>query len=95
MNSTPHSSRTAFPYTLRTTTGALVLGLCATLLSPLAATAAPAPSPGDAAGAEWAESAYRGGVDVVEDPDEDQDVIDGRVFEDTDRDSAQDPGERG
>jgi hypothetical protein len=73
----------------------VVLGLCATLLSPLAATAAPAPSPGDAAGAEWAESAYRGGVDVVEGPDEDQDVIDGTVFEDTDRDSAQDPGERG
>lgn len=92
MNPTPRSFRTASARPIRTTTGAVVLGLCAGLLTPVAATAAPA---GDGPGTDWAASAYRGGVDVVEGTDEDQQVLDGTVFDDKDRDSVQDRGERG
>ncbi|MCD1144597.1 calcineurin-like phosphoesterase C-terminal domain-containing protein [Kocuria sp. LUK] len=68
--------------------------MCAALLAPVAATAAPA-DPAGKSGADWAETAYRGGVDVVEGTDEDQQVLDGTVFDDRDRDSVQDRGERG
>ncbi|WP_374229641.1 calcineurin-like phosphoesterase C-terminal domain-containing protein [Kocuria sp. LUK] len=94
MNTTPHLFRPAPVRPLRTTTGAAVLGLCAALLAPVAATAAPA-DPAGKSGADWAETAYRGGVDVVEGTDEDQQVLDGTVFDDRDRDSVQDRGERG
>ncbi|HEX2175950.1 MAG TPA: calcineurin-like phosphoesterase family protein [Nocardioidaceae bacterium] len=43
----------------------------------------------------WNEVTYRGGVHVVEGPDQDQKTIDGTVFVDADRDSVQDPSERG
>jgi hypothetical protein len=49
----------------------------------------------DEPGTAWAETAYRGGVDVVEGPDEDQQTLDGTVFADKDRDSVQDVNEQG
>jgi hypothetical protein len=62
-----------------------------------AAAAAPAPGPGDAdaSGAEWAATAYRGGVDVVEGADDNQEVLDGTVFVDKNQNSVQDRTERG
>ncbi len=66
---------------------ALAVAACGTLLVP-AATAASGAEP-------WAETAYRGGVDVVEGPDENQQVLDGVVFEDKDRDSVRDTNEQG
>lgn len=73
------------------------------LLWPVAAIAAPggltpaAPPAADPAAAPGAAAApsYHGEVEVVPGPDEDQQVLDGTVFVDRDRDSAQDRGERG
>lgn len=99
--SSSHSSTDArASRSFRLTSSAAALAVCGVLLAPTAvAVAAPGAGGGGAAGgpatADWAESAYRGGVHVVPGPDENQDVIDGVVFEDRDRDSAQDPNERG
>ncbi|NKX55559.1 phosphoesterase [Arthrobacter sp. E918] len=71
--------------------GTLALIFSGALLAP-AATAAPDSAP---AGSGWAATAYRGSVDVVEGPDEDQQTIDGTVFVDKDRDSVQDRNEPG
>ncbi|MFH5824512.1 calcineurin-like phosphoesterase C-terminal domain-containing protein [Georgenia sp. AZ-5] len=76
----------------RLTATALALAASGALLVPAAATAAPGGSP---EGTPWAETAYRGGVDVVKGPDENQEILDGTVFVDKDKDSVQDPNEQG
>nr|WP_205834462.1 calcineurin-like phosphoesterase family protein [Arthrobacter sp. SF27] len=73
------------------TAGTVALIFCGVLLSP-AATAAPDSAPADTG---WAANAYRGGVEVVEGPDADQETLDGSVFDDKNRNSVQDNGERG
>lgn len=89
------------------TTGALAFCLAAAI----PATAAPAQSPSSPAPSTrapspraestlpsqggWDASAYRGDVDVVPGPDEDQQTLDGVVFDDRNRNSEQDRGERG
>ncbi|HEX2245931.1 MAG TPA: calcineurin-like phosphoesterase family protein [Arthrobacter sp.] len=88
-NTTPSASRSARP--LRLTAGTLALIFGGVVLSP-AATAAPENAPADTG---WAASAYRGSVDVVEGPDADQETIDGSVFDDKNKNSVQDNGERG
>ncbi len=75
----------------RRTAGVLALAVSGPLLVHSATFAAP----GDGPGAVWAQDAYRGGVHVVDGPDEDQATLDGSVFVDRDRDSLQDPIERG
>ncbi|GAB3520936.1 calcineurin-like phosphoesterase C-terminal domain-containing protein [Arthrobacter monumenti] len=85
----PSRARSARPIYL--TAGTLALTFAATLLAP-AATAQPETAPADG---DWPATAYRGGVDVVEGPDDDQQTLDGTVFDDKDRDSVQDPNERG
>ncbi|WP_277453550.1 calcineurin-like phosphoesterase family protein [Janibacter sp. DB-40] len=61
-----------------------------------APTATAAPSlPSQEGGSSWAETAYRGEVEVVDGTDEDQNVLDGVVFDDRNRNSSQDRGERG
>ncbi|WP_230684761.1 calcineurin-like phosphoesterase C-terminal domain-containing protein [Cellulomonas sp. JZ18] len=50
---------------------------------------------GDRPGHSWDRTAYRGDVHVVPGPDEDQGVVDGTVFDDRNRNSRQDRGERG
>jgi calcineurin-like phosphoesterase family protein len=72
------------------TTGALALAVCGVVMPP-----ATADSDRDRTPVEWAERAYRGGVDVVAGPDESPDVVDGYVFVDKDQDSVKDAGERG
>ncbi|MCK0117117.1 calcineurin-like phosphoesterase C-terminal domain-containing protein [Isoptericola sp. S6320L] len=73
---------------LGVTGGGLALVLSGALLP--SASAAPG---GD--GSSWAESAYRGSVDVVAGTDEDQQTIDGVVFVDKNQNSVQDRDERG
>ena len=70
-------------------TGALALLATSVMVGP-AATAAPAPHEAD-----WASSAYRGGVDVVNAPATNQQTLDGTVFDDKNRNSNQEPGEPG
>ncbi|WP_346768945.1 calcineurin-like phosphoesterase family protein [Crystallibacter degradans] len=88
-NTTPSTSPSARPIAL--TAGTVALIFCGVLLSP-AATAAPDSAPADTG---WAANAYRGGVEVVEGPDADQETLDGSVFDDKNRNSVQDNGERG
>lgn len=72
------------------------LALTATTLAVIAAASLLNPAAGNAAEAtDWPATAYRGSVNVVEGPDEDQHVIDGIAFVDEDQDSVQDGGERG
>ncbi len=75
----------------RLTATAVALAVGGACLVPVAASAAP-DAPSDPS---WAETAYRGGVDVVPGPDEDQDTLDGTVFVDKDQDSVQDRNEPG
>ena len=76
---------------VRRAAGLVALALAGPLLVQGTAAAAPGgPSPAD-----WDATAYRGSVHVVPGPDEDQSTLDGTVFDDRDRDSVQDPGERG
>lgn len=75
------------------TTGTLALCLTAALAAPTA-TAAPS-LPSQEGGSSWAETAYRGEVEVVDGTDEDQDLLDGVVFDDRNRNSTRDRGERG
>ncbi|WP_237565303.1 calcineurin-like phosphoesterase C-terminal domain-containing protein [Ornithinimicrobium cavernae] len=72
-------------------TGVAAVGLTGFLLAPVAGAAGPQPGPD----ADWASTAYRGSVQVVPGPDEDQETIDGVVFVDRDRDSVQGTDERG
>ncbi|WP_139005907.1 calcineurin-like phosphoesterase C-terminal domain-containing protein [Arthrobacter crystallopoietes] len=86
---TPSKSSSAKPLALTAGTLALIFGGVA--LSP-AATAAPENAPADTG---WSAGAYRGSVEVVEGPDADQETIDGSVFDDQNKNSVQDNGERG
>ena len=86
---TPSKSSSARPLALTAGTLALIFGGVA--LSP-AATAAPENAPADTG---WSAGAYRGSVEVVEGPDADQETIDGSVFDDQNKNSVQDTGERG
>src|SRR5699024_9722857 len=75
-------------------TGALLLSMAA--LAPTATAGSPAPEASAAAsGANWDSRAYRGEVDVVAGPDEDQETLDGVVFNDRNKNSQQDEDERG
>ena len=78
----------------RTTVSTATLALCLTAAIAAPTTAAAAP-PSSKAGSTWADTAYRGHVEVVEGTDEDQDVLDGVVFDDRNNNSTQDRGERG
>jgi hypothetical protein len=72
------------------------LALTASTLAVIAAASLLNPAAGNAAEAtDWPATAYRGSVNVVEGPDEDQHVIDGIAFVDEDQDSVQDGSERG
>ncbi|WP_051299516.1 calcineurin-like phosphoesterase C-terminal domain-containing protein [Arthrobacter castelli] len=82
---TPPTTRSRRP--IHVTAG--TLALAGALLAP-GALAAPAAAAGD-----WDSTAYRGDVHVVEGPDETRQRIDGTVFVDRDKDSVQDPNERG
>ncbi|WP_249043195.1 calcineurin-like phosphoesterase C-terminal domain-containing protein [Georgenia thermotolerans] len=70
---------------------AVAIAVSGATLVPAAATAAP----GGPQAAPWAETAYRGGVHVVEGTGEDQDVLDGTVFADKNHNSVQDQNEQG
>lgn len=77
-------------------TGALALCLTAAIAAPLATTATASPSSAaERPASAWSETAYRGAVEVVPGTDEAKDTIDGVVFDDRDKDSTQDHGERG
>ncbi|WP_232212947.1 calcineurin-like phosphoesterase C-terminal domain-containing protein [Saccharomonospora saliphila] len=78
------------PHTIGLTTGVLAFALTGTLVIPAAA-AVPGSAPLDAGGA----TAYRGAVEVVEGQDGDQEVLDGTVFDDRNKNSTQDAGEPG
>jgi len=81
---------------IRLTTTVLALAACGAVLSTTVATAAPGgKAPNATDGANWAETAYRGGVDVVAGADENAEILDGTVFEDKNRNSVQDSGEPG
>ena len=71
--------------------GTLALTVAGSLLSP-AATAAPGQAPAET---DSAAAAFRGAVEVVEGPDDDQQVIDGTVFDDKNKNSRQDANEPG
>ena len=67
------------------------LALTARTLAVIVAASLLNPAAGNAAEAtDWPATAYRGSVNVVEGPDEDQRVIDGIAFVDEDQDSVQD-----
>lgn len=72
----------------------LTAGLSLTLLAPAPALAQE-PSRSSTSADDWNGKAFRGQVDVTAGPDADQDVLDGAVFDDRNRNSQQDPGERG
>ena len=76
--------------------GALTLSLSA-VMAPTAVLASPNQPTRDAASSPggWQALAYRGQVQVVAGPDEDQDTLDGVVFDDRNENSRQDRGERG
>jgi hypothetical protein len=69
----------------------VALATVGALLAP-AASAAPVGTPADAG---WEASAYRGAVDAVKGADENQDVLDGIVFNDKNKNSKQDTNEPG
>lgn len=80
--------------------GAVALGLSFTLLAPASATTAATttqerPERSASSQGDWDEKAFRGQVEVVTGPDEDQEVLDGTVFSDHNRNSTQDRGEQG
>ena len=91
-------SRPRSPRPARLGVGALIVTLSGALLAPVASSAAPASStvPEASSATEgWDETAYRGGVDVVEGTDADRKTVTGTVFVDRNRSSAQDRNERG
>lgn len=76
--------------------GTVALGLSVALLAPTApALAETRPAPSSTASENWERDAFRGQVQVVSGADADQSVLDGAVFDDRNRNSAQDRGERG
>jgi calcineurin-like phosphoesterase family protein len=93
VKSTANRSATRWLRTLGLTGGGLALVLSGSLLP--SATAVPGGGHTESSWDSWERTAYRGGVDVVPGPDEDQETIDGVVFVDRDKDSEQDRGERG
>ncbi|GAA4286880.1 calcineurin-like phosphoesterase family protein [Georgenia daeguensis] len=92
MNVPERSSSARLHRPLRLTTTALALAACGAVLSTAVATAAPVDT---ADPANWAETAYRGGVEVVAGTDETPESIDGVVFEDKNKNSVQDSGDPG
>lgn len=72
------------------------MGLSLALLAPISPAAAEErPSRSSTSADDWNGKAFRGQVDVTAGPGEDQDVLDGAVFDDRNRNSQQDAGERG
>lgn len=73
--------------------GAAALAVSGTVTAP--AFAAPSDQQSTDAGAAWDEQAFRGEVEVIRDNETDQDVIDGVVFDDKNKNSTQDEDEPG
>ena len=91
----PSTDRSRDPRPRRALSAAvLTAGLSLTLLAPAPALAQE-PSRSSTSADDWKGKAFRGQVDVTAGPDADQDVLDGAVFDDRNRNSQQDPGERG
>ena len=91
----PSTDRSRDPRPRRALSAAvLTAGLSLTLLAPAPALAQE-PSRSSTSADDWNGKAFRGQVDVTAGPDADQDVLDGAVFDDRNRNSQQDPGERG
>ena len=91
----PSTARSRDPRPRRALSAAvLTAGLSLTLLAPAPALAQE-PSRSSTSADDWNSKAFRGQVDVTAGPDADQDVLDGAVFDDRNRNSQQDPGERG
>lgn len=91
----PSTARSRDPRPRRALSAAvLTAGLSLTLLAPAPALAQE-PSRSSTSADDWNGKAFRGQVDVTAGPDADQDVLDGAVFDDRNRNSQQDPGERG
>ncbi|HET7415566.1 MAG TPA: metallophosphoesterase N-terminal domain-containing protein, partial [Arthrobacter sp.] len=83
-----NSSTTSSRRPIHITAGTLALTFAGALLAP-GAIAQPDPA------TDWDSTAYRGDIHVVEGPDGTQQTLDGTVFVDQDKDSVQDPNERG
>ena len=91
----PSTARSRDPRPRRALSAAvLTAGLSLTLLAPAPALAQE-PSRSSTSADDWNGKAFRGQVDVTAGPDADQDVLDGAVFDDRNRNSQQDPGEHG
>lgn len=91
----PSTARSRDPRPRRALSAAvLTAGLSLTLLAPAPALAQE-PSRSSTSADDWNGKAFRGQVDVTAGPDADQDVLDGAVFDDRNRNSQQDAGERG
>lgn len=91
----PSTDRSRDPRPRRALSAAvLTAGLSLTLLAPAPALAQE-PSRSSTSADDWKGKAFRGQVDVTAGPDADQDVLDGAVFDDRNRNSQQDPGEHG
>ncbi|MFB6573636.1 calcineurin-like phosphoesterase C-terminal domain-containing protein [Kocuria palustris] len=91
----PSTARSRDPRPRRALSAAvLTAGLSLTLLAPAPALAQE-PSRSSTSADDWNGKTFRGQVDVTAGPDADQDVLDGAVFDDRNRNSQQDPGERG
>lgn len=91
----PSTDRSRDPRPRRALSAAvLAAGLSLTPLAPAPALAQE-PSRSSTSADDWKGKAFRGQVDVTAGPDADQDVLDGAVFDDRNRNSQQDPGERG
>ncbi|GAA1341365.1 calcineurin-like phosphoesterase family protein [Kocuria palustris] len=91
----PSTARSRDPRPRRALSAAvLTAGLSLTLLAPTPALAQEPSRPSTSAD-DWNGKAFRGQVDVTAGPDADQDVLDGAVFDDRNRNSQQDPGEHG
>lgn len=91
----PSTARSRDPRPRRALSAAvLTAGLSLTLLAPAPALAQE-PSRSSTSADDWNGKAFRGQVDVTAGPDAVQDVLDGAVFDDRNRNSQQDPGERG
>lgn len=78
------------PGVLGITTGALALAVTGTLMAPVAS-AAPESAPLETGGA----AAYQGSVEVINGQDGSQEVLDGVVFDDKNKNSTQDTNEPG
>jgi hypothetical protein len=88
-------SRKSAARPVRLAAGTLAIFAAGALLAPAAGAAAERTAARTAADSGWSKTAYRGSVNVVPGPDNDQQTVDGTVFVDRDRDSVQDRSERG